>query len=312
MMQRDKLSQIQTLELDIMRELLPIFERENIRYFMQGGTMLGAVRHHGFVPWDDDIDIGILRPDYERFLELCKTVLPEHLKLRTYKDDSYHHYYFSRVVDTRYHIRRSGGMEERQEELWIDIFPLDGMPENKIKNFLHKVHLVFYRFLYSLSCFTRINIQRPGRPLLHRFLIRAVLVTRADRIFAGLDSRKLLDKIDILLKKYPVDQTVEIINFMGDNHIRGYSGECYGIGETCGYVFEDLELSGLKDYDYYLQALYGNYMEFPPAEKRNIHMAELVEQNDITDQIREEGECGFMMCPSFREEAEEKCFQMTD
>lgn len=305
-MNNKDLSAIQILELDVMREILRILEREEISYFMQGGTMLGAIRHQGFIPWDDDIDIGILRPDYERFCKLCETELPEHLKLRTYQNDADHHYYFSRVVDTRYHIRRKGGIRERQEELWIDIFPLDGMPKNKIVSLIHKAHLVFCRFLYSVSEFRHINIQRPGRPVLHRCLIYLIRLTRADRLFGRMDRKKILDRIDSLLKKYSVDDTNEIINFMGDNHIRGYSPSCYGLGEEYKYIFEDLELTGLRDFDYYLRALYGNYMQFPREDRRDIHLGELVERPVFGDEGQEEEECGCTIYLNFREEVKEK------
>lgn len=277
-MDANTLSPIQKYELDIMKEILKIFDQENIRYYMQGGTMLGAVRHKGFIPWDDDIDIGVLRPDYDRFIKICEKYLPEHLKLRTYWDESYYHYYFSRIVDTRYHIKREGGLEERLEELWIDIFPLDAMPRNRVVYTIHKWHLICYRFLYSVSCFNKINIRRPGRPFLHRIIIKFILTTRINKLFACIDSNKVLDKIDRILKKYKIDNNDEIINFMGDNHIRGYSKACYGYGIEQKYRFEDIELVGIKDYDYYLNVLYGDYMKLPPKEKRDIHIAKLVEK----------------------------------
>lgn len=273
-----KLTLIQQHELDIMRVLLKIFQKENIHYFMQGGTMLGAVRHQGFIPWDDDIDIGVLRPDYERFVNVCEKYLPENMKLRTYWDDTYHHYYFSRIVDTQYHIKREGALEKRFEELWVDIFPLDGLPAGNVSRKLHETRLLFQRFLYSISCFDKINIQRPGRPFLHKVIIKFMTVSHLSQFFSSWDSIKILNRIDKLLKKYKIEESEYIINFMGDNHLRGYTKRCYGYGENVKYRFEDLELVGLKDYDYYLKALYNDYMKLPAEEERNIHVAELVEK----------------------------------
>ncbi|MCQ2454864.1 MAG: LicD family protein [Clostridia bacterium] len=277
-MAEHNLSKIQQVEIDIMKSLLEIFEKYDIKYYMQGGTMLGAVRHQGFIPWDDDIDIGLPRPDYEKFLEICEKNLPKHLKLRTYWDDSYHHFYFSRVVDTRYHIKREGGIEERLEEVWVDIFPLDGLPRNAIVRCVHKGRLLFNRFVYSLSTFDKLNIQRPNRPLYHRIIIKFLVVTHIGELFTSLNSKKLLDKIDKILKSCPVEKSDVLVNFMGDNHFVGYTKECYGYGVEVPYEFEDIELVGLKDYDFYLKVLYNDYMQLPPEEKRNYHMAELLEE----------------------------------
>ena len=269
-----QLSPVQTHVLDLLHIVIDIFERENIHYYMLGGTMLGAVRHKGFIPWDDDVDLGVERQDYERFIATCEDLLPEHVKLRTYKDDSYHHYYYARIVDTRYHIRRKGSTKERIEELWIDIFPLDGMPNGMIVSSIHKSKLLSTRLLYHTATFDRVNLKRPGRPLLDRMIIRFLLVTRIGK---SLDSKKLLDRIDALLKKYPTVGSGYEFNFMGSTHAfrEIFSKEIFG--KNTKYQFEDMMLVGPKDYDSYLKKLYGDYMKLPPVEERNIHAEEFVE-----------------------------------
>lgn len=277
-MAEKKLSQVQTHVMDILHVLIDIFQEENIHYYMLGGTMLGAVRHHGFIPWDDDVDLGVERQDYERFLQICENKLPPYMKLRTYKDDSYHHYYYARIVDTRYHIKRMGSIKERQEELWIDIFPLDGMPSGKVETAVHKVRLLFNRLLYHISCFDKVNVKRPGRPLLDRMIIKFLIVTHLGSFFASWNSNKLLDKIDHLLKKYPIERSKYVFNFMGSTHAfrEIFTKECFG--ENTKYIFEDMELVGPKEYDFYLKTLYGDYMKLPPEEERNVHAEEFVEK----------------------------------
>ena len=113
------LSKAQLTILNIFKEIKPFLENNGIPYYLLGGSLLGAVRHKGFIPWDDDIDIGIVRDDYERFLESVSRNLPDHLELRSYRDESDHHYYFSRVVDKRYLMSREGSIVSRKENIWV-------------------------------------------------------------------------------------------------------------------------------------------------------------------------------------------------
>lgn len=269
-MDNANLSPVQKHELDIMKIVLEVLNKEHIRYYMVGGTMLGAIRHKGFIPWDDDIDIGILRPDYEKFLSVCSKYFPEHIKLRTYWDSTEHHYYFSRVVDTRYHMKRLGSIKERIEEVWVDLFPLDGFPSNKAEAVIHKFRLLIVRFLYHASCFDKVNIARSGRPLLIRAIIKIMTVCHVNLWF---DRNKILNRLDRLLKKYPVETSNYIFDFMGaaeepfrDIYLKKY----YGSGTL--YQFEDIQLVGPSDYDGYLRQEFGDYMKLPPVEQRNVHV----------------------------------------
>lgn len=276
-MDKEKLSPVQTHVMDLLHILIDIFEKENIHYYMLGGTMLGAIRHKGFIPWDDDVDIGVIRSDYERFLKICKKYLPDFMELRTYKDSSYHHYYYARIVDTRYHIKRLGSIKERQEELWIDIFPLDGMPNGGFSTKVHKIRLLFTRLMYHMSCFDKVNVKRPGRPLIDRIIIKILIITKFGSRW---NSEKLLDKIDKLLKKYPTERSNYFFNFMGSTHAfrEIFTKECFGTNTE--YLFEDIKLIGPKDFDFYLSTLYGDYMKMPPVEERNVHAEVFVEDNE--------------------------------
>ena len=115
------LNDTQNYILHLLEEVLRVLDELEIPYYMQGGTMLGAIRHKGFIPWDDDVDLGIPRGDYERLLRLVQERLPENLQLQTYDDETEHHYYFARIVDKRYQIRRMGSLEERLETVEKDI-----------------------------------------------------------------------------------------------------------------------------------------------------------------------------------------------
>lgn len=115
-----KLNDTQEYILSVLNSVIKATNEMNVKCYMQGGTMLGAIRHGGFIPWDDDVDLGIMRNEYEIFLKNVKKYLPGNLELRTYWDESDHHYYFARIVDKRYLIKRMGSAEIRYENVWVD------------------------------------------------------------------------------------------------------------------------------------------------------------------------------------------------
>lgn len=268
------LNDTQKYILHVLREVVQVLDELDVTYYMQGGTMLGAVRHKGFIPWDDDVDLGIPRADYERLLKQVSERLPEDLELRTYDDETDHHYYFARIVDKRYQIRRMGSLEERLENVWVDLFPLDGMPDGLIARQWHKFRLLMTRLKFHLSCLEKVNIKRPGRALVERIIIRFAMITRVGKWF---DTRKQLDKMDRLLKKYPPERSKYLINFTGQTSYRFnemFPKEVYG--KKTLYPFEDFSLVGPEQYDRYLTSLYGDYMTPPKEGDRNAHVSELV------------------------------------
>lgn len=275
----EHLNDTQRYILHVLREVTKVLEELKIPYFMQGGTMLGAIRHGGFIPWDDDVDLGIPRADYDRLLKEVSARLPENLELRTYDDETDHHYYFARIVDKRYQIRRMGSIEERLENIWVDLFPLDGMPNGFISRQWHKMRLLFTRLKFHLSCFEKVNIKRPGRPLVERIIIRIAMITRVGKWW---NTRKQLDKMDRLLKKYPPEKSEYLVNFTGQTSFKFnemFKKEVYGQGKE--YPFEDMVLVGPEQYDAYLKSLYGDYMTPPKEADRNAHAAELVPIEEV-------------------------------
>ncbi len=268
------LSEVQSHMMDMLKIMLEILETNNIPYYIIGGTLLGAVRHKGFIPWDDDLDIAIPRKYYQTYLDLCRKQFPEHMKVRTYDDSSYHHYYFSRIVDTRYHILRLGSLKEREEELWIDIFPLDGLSQNFFIRQADKIKLLFYKLLYHLASFDKVNINRPNRPLSQKVIIRLYMIWPFK---IKKESKYYLDKIDKILKTSSERKPKYLMNFMGSTIPFKETMElnCWGKGRK--YQFEDLVLNGPVKGEYYLHLMYGDYMQLPPEDKRNYHLSEFKE-----------------------------------
>ena len=176
---------LQLKELDLLKYFQQVCKDNHIEYYALGGTLLGAVRHKGFIPWDDDIDVGIPRPDYER---LCK-ILEEKsgtgkIKFRSYKNTKDYIRYFGRIEDESMKIVRHDNIKVEEAFAWIDLFPLDAMPNNALLRKLKVFYVLFLRAIYRFSCFDRlVNVNKKGRPLHERILVWVGLHTPIQKFF---------------------------------------------------------------------------------------------------------------------------------
>ncbi len=257
-------------DLVIVKEVVKICERYNLKYYMLGGTMLGAIRHKGFIPWDDDIDLGMPRSDYEKFLEIAPSLLSKSLRLVNYKTDPDYHYYITRiqdieskVIETRY------SKEGKYTQLSIDIFPLDGSPNNWFLRKIFYFRVLSHRAMMALHYKNGIDPDRK-RGIFEKSLIVFLKLFPTDKMFNAYNQK---EKIDRLLRKYNLWDSVISGNIMGAYRTRemvptSWLGE---VDEDFFYDFEDIKLRGFKNYDNYLKCLYGDYMQMPPEGSRKIH-----------------------------------------
>ena len=131
--------QSQLRMLEILKAVDKICKKNNITYWLSCGTMLGAVRHQGFIPWDDDLDIELLRPDYEKLLKILQSELPENLTLQSNETDENYFFLYAKVRDKNSLVKEKTGFDKfwKEQGIWIDIFPVDKMPRwiHKLSNF---------------------------------------------------------------------------------------------------------------------------------------------------------------------------------
>ena len=197
------LRDLQLVELDILKEFLRISKKYHLRYYALGGTLLGAVRHKGFIPWDDDIDIGMPRPDFDRFTEIVKQELPEGMVYKTYQDTPGYRYYVPRLCDSRVKVVDTASSVQKVREAWIDIFPLDGMPGNRILRKIHCTRLLAARAMVNYSMFsTNVDLNRKNRPLPEKVMIAVGQILPVEKIFR---TDRALRHLDRLMRKYPYD-----------------------------------------------------------------------------------------------------------
>lgn len=162
---KNNIKVLQTEELKVMKIIKEICEKENIRYFMIGGTLLGAIRHKGFIPWDDDVDLAMPRKDYEKFLEACNKYLPSNVFVQNFRTDNKYRYYITRVLNKNILVeeKRFIGVDTPQAYASVDIFPIDGSPNIKFFRDIHYLRVMIRRFLISLCYRDTIDKERDLR-----------------------------------------------------------------------------------------------------------------------------------------------------
>lgn len=240
--------------------MLKIFHKicieNNLAYYMIGGTFLGAVRHQGFIPWDDDIDVGMPRDSYEKFLELAPSVLPSNLKIfsRGVGKEEYD-LYFVKLCDITTTLIEDG-LGEKTMGIYIDLFPLDGFSKSirflKIKYFPYK----FHKYLLLLNAFKK---------EWDNFFLRIT-----NEIIRKFDNKKIYTRGNNLLRRKSFHTNQYGGNIIGAWEEKEIMNKNY-FGTPVLYKFEQYYFLGPQMADEYLKALYGNYMQLPPKENQKSH-----------------------------------------
>ncbi len=271
------LRSLQLKELELLKNFQEICKKNSIQYFALGGTLLGAVRHKGFIPWDDDIDIGIPRPDYER---LCKILETEKLGLNirfcTFHNTENYIRYFGHLEDLSFKVVRHDKMIAEETFAWIDLFPLDAMPNNAILRKLKMIHILILRAFYRFSCFdSLVDVNKKGRPLHERILVWIGLRFPVQKFF---NTKKCLLKIEKSLTAIPYERSRYLVNVMGAYKFREmFHKKYYGNGRM--YPFEDTMIWGPIDFNHVCRQLYGDYMILPNEDERNHHNLQTIENS---------------------------------
>lgn len=267
------LRKVQLCELDILKEYIKICDANNFKYYIATGTLLGAVRHKGFVPWDDDIDVYMLRDEYEKFIKIANEYLPSNVKMYNFRNDPNYISYQTIISNEKYMLRLNHTKSGIKRGAWIDVFPLDEMPSNKLAFIIRKYKILYRRFRYQASVFDIMTNVKSKRPLIEKILIFLV-----DKFGIGKKSnpKEMLEKYDKELKK-KCKKPKYYLNAITMHKFKNLMPiEVYGEGKK--YEFEGIMVNGPENYDYFLTKLYGDYMSTPQDKER--HYSELVESDD--------------------------------
>jgi len=259
----EQLEKLHGALLCIAREVDRLCRENGIAYSLLAGTLIGAVRHQGFIPWDDDMDIAMLRGDYERFLTVCETDLDPRFELQTNRNDPDYPYAFAKLCLRGTHFEMAGHEKEPwQKGIFVDIFPMDNVPPGKLARRFHAAGVYYWKKLLDRKAGMRIARGKGVKTLFFRAL------DLLSRLYSAGSLRRHLDRT---LRRYEHADTGEVGNLCG---IYGYERETTRSAffqDRIDVPFAGATFSILRDYDVYLTQVYGDYMTPPPPEKRRTH-----------------------------------------
>ncbi|MGY1553109.1 LicD family protein [Microbacterium sp. A588] len=259
---------LQRYEKAILEQVVGICEKYGLTYYISGGTFLGAVRHGGFIPWDDDIDIALPREDYERLISVIHNELPSPYYADVFPQTAGYHYLKIQVRDPRVGVLMTAFPNHPRQSCWIDIFPLDGAPNPGLKRTMWKTKLNFYELLWGLARLDQASTHAQGRS---RGKALVMNIGRRLRINRVLSANTWSQRRIRALQQFPFAAADYCFNGVGVYKFKSIFNKQEIYGEGRSYKFEDMDLHGPIAYDAYLTQIYGDYMSLPPVENRNFH-----------------------------------------
>lgn len=258
-MQSETLDALHKIHLESLLEVDRICRKHGIRYFIVGGTLLGAVRHGGFIPWDDDLDIGLLREEYERLLHILPSELSDLYFLQTWKNDPGYYLPFAklRVNNTRF-VEHNSRLAPGHKGIFIDIFPYDNAPDSAL---MRKMHQSLTKML-RVAVLAR-SAYDPPKGAVRRGTYRVLRV-----VAPVLPLRAWMALEQCAMRLCRSNSSRDVVSLGGTY---GYRKECLPRGYFATQIdlaFEGSTVRAPQGFREYLEAIYGDYMTPPPPEKR--------------------------------------------
>lgn len=253
------MNELQKAEFQLLELFVDVCKGLKLNYYLVCGSALGAVKYKGFIPWDDDIDVALPRPDYERFIREAHSFLPEHVFLQNFHTEPKLPCIYSKLRNSNTtYIEKSASKLKINHGVFIDIFPLDGYPKTKFKQKAFEIKKKLYtNFL--------------GTAYLEPKELKSKIIYKIKLLF-GIDKRilKYTQKYDKLVKKYDISDSELLCNHCNWQGRLEYAPKSQYGGAALA-EFEGLTVRIPEQYHEYLSQKYGNYMADLPVDERCGH-----------------------------------------
>lgn len=266
------LNDLQKAGFNILKVFIEICNRHSLKYYVYGGTMLGAIRHKGFIPWDDDVDVAMPRKDFEKFKEF-QSELPEYMFLDTIQRKG-HYWTPAQIRDTRMMVEAGYSARRGQMGVWLDILIIDGVPNpGTLKYKLYSFIYLSARLLYKFSHFSDEVSLVMERPWYERCLVKFAMFTHIEKIINQQLAGRYLDWVS---RWYDMDSCDYVATLAGPKKMEETQPKSW-FGNGREMLFEDIMVKIMDEGEKFCVKFYGkDYMTPPPIDKRGGHAMKIV------------------------------------
>ena len=265
---------IRKIQLKMLEDLNQLCLENDIKLMLGGGSFLGAIRHKGFIPWDDDIDLMMLRDDFEKLLKVLDNLTKEY-EFQYINPQKNSYCTFAKLMYRNSRLIEVGSENiPKLQGVYLDIFIIENIPDKKIVSFFYGLKCNYMQLVSSSIVMAKFPSEYNKRIFMQSFSgkINYFIRKTIGFLYRYQNIEKYFIKVDKTFKKYKDKKTNYVTIQSGRKHYFGEKLPKKIFEEFIEYPFENIKVLGPKDYDVYLKNLYGsNYMQLPPIEKREKH-----------------------------------------